>query len=419
MSFLDLGRKEFVNRLNHFVHPSEEISIPDQLIGRDEQLLRLRNCFESPGAHAFVWGQRGVGKTSLVHSACAKFDETVSLAAAVACEEKSTPSILISDVFRKIVSDGKIRTGDKSYINRLSVFGLSIAGNIGKISHDFSIKSVNYASDLLNTIMPQGDGTKKYAVIFDEFDKIQNQETVKFFTDLVKQLSVDSVSTKLIFCGVASNLNDLIGAHESVDRYIHAVELKPLGYDHIKEVVNRIFENFSLKPNNGQAWRISQISCGFPHFAHLICREIINICYEDQHKGPRITESIYKRGIYRAARGAALRLQKDYETATTKPSRVYVEALWAAANGPHLERQFKEISEDYLKIFLESNQSPQKCDSKNIRRYLNNLCQISHGAPLTRRSPGWYKFNDPMFRSYVRMMAHCEGIDLGDESFVA
>jgi uncharacterized protein len=72
-----MERKEFVDHLNFFVHPSNEVSNPEQLKGRSSQLNQLRDAFETNGMNAFVWGLRGVGKTSLVHTACEKFSDTV------------------------------------------------------------------------------------------------------------------------------------------------------------------------------------------------------------------------------------------------------------------------------------------------------------------------------------------------------
>jgi hypothetical protein len=54
---------------------------------------------------------------------------------------------------------------------------------------------------------------------------------------------------------------------------------------------------------------------------------------------------------------------------------------------------------------------------KNVRNHLNALCSDANGAVLERLKTGWYRFKDPMFRGYVRMIAYNEGVELGDESF--
>jgi len=212
-------------------------------------------------------------------------------------------------------------------------------------------------------------------------------------------------------------LNDLIGSHESVDRYIHAIELEPLPYDSIKEIGIRIFENFDLQLTNGQEWRITQIACGYPHFAHLICREILSLAYEQRFAGTMVSAGLYKKGIQRAAERAATGLQTAFEKATLKGSNKYVEVLWAVADGQHMEKQFKIIYDDYESIMQSFKDRNRITESREFRNYLNSLCKESHGYALRRRNPGWYRFDDPMLRSYVRMIAHRDGANLGDESF--
>ena len=49
----------------------------------------------------------------------------------------------------------------------------------------------------------------------------------------------------------------------------------------------------------------------------------------------------------------------------------------------------------------------------------NALAALHKTGFLKKSRAGWYEFVDPMFRSYVRMIAETEGIELSDESFAA
>ncbi|MEJ6500578.1 MAG: hypothetical protein QNL54_03575 [Rhodobacterales bacterium] len=286
----------------------------------------------------------------------------------------------------------------------------------GGFREQLQIDTVNHGSDFLNTILPpdHADG-KQWVIIIDEFDQLKNTETIDFFTALSKQMSVDKVKVKFAFCGVASNLNDLIGSHESVERYIRAVDLRPLRSGDIMDIVDKISYEFVIKLSKGQQTRIAQISCGYPHFAHLIMSEMIKQCLDFKYRKEEITADIYKASIQRAAKGAATRLQTAYETATRRGTDRYIEVLWAAADGQLLVKQFKNIREDYKRI-MEARSDREGIDEEQLlRNQLNALCKDD--APLHRRKVGWYEFDDPMFRSYVRLVAHENGVELGDESF--
>lgn len=410
-------RRDFINQVNQFVHPSEEVSDPNQLKGRDPALKQLRDAFETNGMNAFIWGMRGVGKTSLVHTACTKYSDQVRLAAAVSCHKNSTANELLNDIFRRVVHDGKISLKSGDVKAKLAAYGFSIEAGKQSIKDELNIKSVNQASDFLNTILPTDHkNMREWIIIMDEFDLLENRDTIDFFTALAKQISVDKVSVKFVFCGVASNLNDLIGSHESVERYLKAVELRPLLPEHIIEIATFIATNFGVSLNRGQMFRISQISCGYPHFAHLIMREILGSNF-DTEKSSTISSALFKTAIQNAARGAATRLHVAYEAATKKGTDRYIEVLWSAADGQLLEKQFKDIAKDYHRIVATRSNRPSLEDEKLLRNHLNGLTEKAHGSVLKRGRVGWYSFADPMFRSYVRMVAHVEGVDLGDESF--
>jgi hypothetical protein len=418
MRFSSKTRKEFIAHLKQFVHPSEEISNPLQLIGRRAELNKLRDTFETNGAHAFVWGLRGVGKTSLVHTACEEFSEMVRLGAAIGCERHSTKSDLMTDLYRRIVKEGKVDLSSRQTKAKLDLFGIATLerGNSTGLAK-VELETINQASDFLATILEADhENGRDWVIIVDEFDQLKNTDTINFFTALSKQLSVDKVPVKFVFCGVASNLNDLIGSHESVDRYIKAVQLEPLLSGSILEIAKNIAVEFGIELSRGQEIRIAQIACGYPHFAHVIMHEILKECFDREYIGQEIDPDIYKFGVQRAAKAAAARLQRSYEIATRKGTDRYIEVLWALADGQLLVKQFKSIRDDYAKIMEGRNGREAFENEKLLRNHLNELCNGEQ--PVVHRGKvGWYNFVDPMFRSYVRLKAFENEVELGDESF--
>src|SRR3954447_7822160 len=51
--------------LSENLTPSDSIKTPDRLFGREKTLTTIDRAFSSPGRQIFVYGDRGVGKTSL------------------------------------------------------------------------------------------------------------------------------------------------------------------------------------------------------------------------------------------------------------------------------------------------------------------------------------------------------------------
>src|SRR3954470_15643403 len=49
--------------------PSDSIKTPERLYGREKTLQTIDRAFNSPGRQIFIYGDRGVGKTSLALTA--------------------------------------------------------------------------------------------------------------------------------------------------------------------------------------------------------------------------------------------------------------------------------------------------------------------------------------------------------------
>lgn len=419
MPLLDtLTRRKFRDRLGHFLHPREHLTLPQQMKGREAQLRSMQDCFETRGAQAFIWGPRGVGKTSLGHTSCYAFSEDVELVGDVPCDRDLTFSDFLREIVRQAIEQGKVDLRSGAAKASFDLLGLSLSyTSDGKIS-EFEIRSTAHAAALLATIFgPEYYQGKQPVIIVDEFDTLQNEDTIRMLSGLIKQMSVQGSLLKLIFCGVARDLGELKVAHESVDRYIHAIELQPLSADAIFELITDVEREFEVSFTRGQQVRIAQISAGYPHFAHLILQNVLVKGHEAGFSGREIPADLFKQGVHLSAEQAATGLRRAYEIATRKGTDRYVEVLWAAANGAHLERQFKDVASDYRNIMRQRKGREELADDQQLRNHLNSLCKAPFGTVLRRRPPGWYEYTDPMFRSYVRMVAESEGIELGAESF--
>lgn len=118
-NFLKLEHAAFRVQLQHFLHPRTHLTIPAQMKGRDIQLRSMLDCFETPGAQAFIWGPRGVGKTSLGHTSCEAHSEFVEAVGDIPCYPNLTFSEFMKDVVRKVHHKGYVDLRSKSFIESI------------------------------------------------------------------------------------------------------------------------------------------------------------------------------------------------------------------------------------------------------------------------------------------------------------
>ena len=157
--------------------------------GRHAIIRRLIATANQAGQHAIIYGERGVGKTSLANVLSSYLEpftsETISTAR-VNCYGETTYTEIWNSLFEQI----EIPTVEK------------------------------YGDLTLNDVyrVLRGEDARKLILIVDEFDRIQDPDIDIMFADTIKTLSDFSLDTTLILVGVADDIDDLITEHESINR---------------------------------------------------------------------------------------------------------------------------------------------------------------------------------------------------------
>ena len=65
MAIKNVSDKVLKAVLSENLTPSDSIKTPDRLYGREKMLQTIDRAISSPGRQIFIYGDRGVGKTSL------------------------------------------------------------------------------------------------------------------------------------------------------------------------------------------------------------------------------------------------------------------------------------------------------------------------------------------------------------------
>ena len=61
----DVDENQLRAVLRTHLTPSDHIKTPERLFGREKALQQISRAFNSSGRHVFIYGDRGVGKSSL------------------------------------------------------------------------------------------------------------------------------------------------------------------------------------------------------------------------------------------------------------------------------------------------------------------------------------------------------------------
>lgn len=415
---LTLDEPTFASELHAVLSPSVAIRTPELLRGRDQQLTAVREALYSPGRQAFVFGFRGVGKTSLAQTAAYQLQSSDKEPIFISCTPDSTCFGLVRDIARKAFPNDP-RT--KSTTQKSGLSGgpkwASASNSTSETNERFERPdSLNGAIDILGYVAK--NHSKTPVVVIDEFDQISDKNEQNLFANLVKQLADQGVSLKIIFCGVAEAIDQLIDSHLSAPRYFHPVSLERLPYDARNEIIIGAADHLNISIDKTTMFRIGMVSDGFPHYVHLICEKLYWRVYRDQNQGV-VNGDLFEHALVDAASALQPELKKPYEKATRKYSDVREPLLWAAADGDELQRPSRDIWASYLRIVEDLERigrlKEPALDRRRFNSLMNSLKTTSSGCILKGTRSGWYEYSEKVVRGYARLRAMQMGVILERE----
>ena len=257
----DVG--EFERRLmlvSKAFSPASPITRRDLFSGRVEQMNRLTDITSQRGQHALVYGERGVGKTSLckvVMQACLDAGE---LAVYFTCSS--------GDTFEKI---WRSAMGELTFTVKTTGFGFNQQDKERIITLAEMLPKSALPDDIRRVLAAIAESAH-VTIFVDEFDRPVQTKTQTKFADLVKILSDQGIDVTLVLVGVASAVGELIGEHESIGRSLVQISMPTMSRDECSAIVRAGMKSAEMTVDEGFVERVVEIAQGFPHYVHLLAQ---------------------------------------------------------------------------------------------------------------------------------------------------
>jgi uncharacterized protein len=413
-----VSEKEFRDVLRRHFTPARPISSSEYLRGREAKLRQIDRAFNSEGKHIFIFGDRGVGKTSLARTAALIHSSADGTPPTIECEKDITALQLLRDIAMRCLPPQDLLSA--------ATTKRSIKAGVPYLSGEFAqeikkgiippITSVNDALAIVSYVAQLNQ--KQPIIIVDEFDVIRDEETRRTFASFMKHISDQEVPLRFIVCGIGDSLDEMIGSHLSTGRYLMPIELDRLPYDARFEIIESAAAELGMKVDRETIIRIALISDGFPYYVHLLGEKLFWAIWDDNTTTS--TPKHLETAIREASVEAEPSLKRTYELATQKYNDDYQQVLWAMADDSKLRRQMKDIYESYKRIMsYPKYRESASLDLQKFYQRMNALRNIRHGLILRTAAAGWYEFRENRVRGYVRLVAEREGVQLESEHYLA
>lgn len=244
------------NLCNAFT-PSNPVLDAQQFAGREQVLLQLIRGIESLRLHGIIYGERGIGKTSMLMVLSQLAREAHYHVCYYSCGENSG----FSDAFRSILSDIPLL-----YHNGYSPTSPEVesGAKLSDVLPEGALSAVQISDTLLRL-----HGTR-VIIILDEFDRSPEGNFRRSIAELIKNLSDRSVPVQIVIGGVASNLAELVEHIPSIRRNILGLRVPNMEDEEVAEMI-RLGERLSgVDYQPAAVDDIIAVSQGSPSIASLV-----------------------------------------------------------------------------------------------------------------------------------------------------
>jgi Cdc6-like AAA superfamily ATPase len=289
--------------------PGPAINEIADFAGRKATIQRLQDIVVERARHAIIFGERGVGKTSLANIFYKDLHILTRNIRDIAVDADTLDSFdsLWRKVFRRLRWPHDEHTLDVYYS--------------GPIEPDHVYLEL--------TRFPVNDAP---IIIIDEYDRIQDEPCRVSMTDLIKALARAPNNPTIVLVGVAENITQLVRDHGSIHRNLVQVPMKRMDNEEIKDVISTRIRRLRMRITDDALWRITYFSAGLPFYAHSLGK--YSALRAIERRSLQITENTVLESLEDCIADVDYTIQVSYTRATEKIYRkgnIFAQVLAACA----------------------------------------------------------------------------------------
>ena len=376
--------------------PHMPVSETDLLFGRQNEVKALFETINTPGQHVLLYGERGVGKTSLANVMAA-------LVQVASTQELFVKRCDSHDNFATILAAPLGRVGADLTLMEVEKAAESEVGGGASVG-PFSVES-SRSQEVVATYQANGKlspstvgaalGTLRGLLVIDEADAISQDADRRQLAELIKNLSDAGSPFKIMVVGIAATGAELTAAHPSVARCLREVKLRRMAPAELRAIVVSGAESLGLHYTSDAVETIVKLSAGYPHFTHLLALKCAEEAIGEQRT--RIENRHLRAALRLAVDDAEGTLRRVYGDAVRSQSDLYRQILVACATFETEEFSSAELRDAIERV------AGLPISQGSLNNYFQRLVSNTGSAILRRTGQGHYRFEDPRMAGYVRI----------------
>lgn len=295
------------NKILNAFRPGAAIDQPAQFAGRKDEMEVLVDTLHTEGACPVIYGERGLGKTSLALQI-----ERIALGDTELLDELGLPDRVLPSgkfftTFIFQCSDGIANKDDllQRLINTAVGSDVHSAHATGLESRTLTkrIKLKVYEQEVQESYTASDSGKKfeqlsveeKFEIVTDYvveknrtrvlyiIDELDRLKESRGLASVIKNLSSHDI--KFLLVGVGQSVSTLLHDHASLERTLVQVPVFPMGDEDSASIIHKteyllLQSGVDIKFSANSVKKVVEASGGFPWFVHTIAQEALKITYE-------------------------------------------------------------------------------------------------------------------------------------------
>ncbi|MFO0964205.1 MAG: AAA family ATPase [Gemmataceae bacterium] len=394
-------KQELLFRCGRVFRPASPLDTRDLFAGRTEQITQAGKAVHTVGQHALIFGQRGVGKSSLANILKLLLENEGKLVVKVNCHKDDTFPRIWRHSFEEI----------DLIEQKLAGFNVS-KPSVSSPADGFPAEAD--ANDVKRVLRFLGKHSDTIFV-FDEFDRLQGTKTQRMFADVIKDLSDSAVNSTLILVGVANDVNGLIQEHASIDRSVVQIHMPRMKPSELEEIVRKGMQELGAKIDDDALELIVLLSQGLPHYTHLIAQEASTSAIKQGVKHLSLVH--VKEGVKVALKSVQASILDAYQNAIQgqRKGTLFQHVLLACALA-EVDEQGYFVSSAVREPMTAITGKPYDIPafSQHLKKFSSDPSRgpVLEKAGTSRRFR--FRFTNPLLQPYVVMRALGDGTLEGD-----
>lgn len=405
--------------LNAF-QPAHEAVDPKRFAGRRAEVLALADALQTNGSVPIIFGDRGLGKSSLAVQGQLIAMGSSELLHQLGAESYAIPSDHAFITMFFSCSDGVRDTDELLQRLLLRVRELTLEGNptdgfqLVDTSRKTSVSLKVFSHEVTRnyTRAPGvGDGDPvstedallracealtntfggPFLIIIDELDRVADKRGL---ASIIKRLS--TANMKFVLVGISQDWAELMLDHASLERQAVPIRVARMSPPELAEIVDLGEAHLQtagveLRFHRAVRKRLVDISGGFPWFVHVVGQASVMLAFDEG--SATVGESHAIIGVRDLVTNQFAQHFADLHQRAVRDSIQRETTLRAFAEFPN-----QDVPTSVVYPIL------RRLGVTNPSIYLGHLCSPAYGEPLLRpayQDRGLVRFRNAMFRQYL------------------